>query len=354
MKLLKFYICLALLTTGIGASGSTTDSISESGLVAYIPPNPESPLRRREAGVADSESSVAVRGAARGAARGSARGAARGAARGIVRGVTRGIVRGVARGAARGSSRGIVRGASRGVLRGTARANARGASRSTGRGVARANARAASRSTGRGEARGSALGVEEDIPVAELLPPPKRIEPLAPQPTGYTAHAQPVLYFYLSDPSSDPIQFSLTRNDKIDPVLDIELPFDQEKGQVEAGIHSIALADYDIVLEPGAEYEWFVFIVLDWEERSSDLLASAALQYLPDSPSQAKADEETTPAYAVYGSSGLWYDALQALNELINNEPNNPLLQSQRKAWLTQVNLPSAAAYEAQRLTNIN
>ena len=323
MKSIGVCMCLAvLLTTCTNIYAAALTDFSEAQLAVYRPPDEEAPVRRREAGLAEGDMNTTVRSAARGASRGTARGAARG----IVRGVTRGIVR--------GATRGIVRGASRGILR----AMSRGASRGAARGIVR------------GASRGIVRGAETDILPAELLPPPRRMEPLAPQPTGYTAYAQPVLYFYVSDASSDPIHFSLTREDEIDPVLEVELPIDKETGRIEAGIHSIALADYDVVLEAGFEYEWFVAIVFDWTERSSDFLASATLEYSPhllngDNPSQGQGTQ-----YAHYGQKGLWYDALQVLNGLIADEPSNPLYRAQRKAWLTQVKLPSAAAYETQRL----
>jgi hypothetical protein len=51
-----------------------------------------------------------------------------------------------------------------------------------------------------------------------------------------------------------------------------------------------------------------------------------------------KSAKESLPF--VYAESGLWYDALTTVSELIETAPQDPTLQKQRDALLSQAGLP--------------
>ncbi len=287
---------------------------SSTTLVNYNPANTDATPRRREAGLSEEErrelgdaSSTGARGIARGAARGAARGIARGAARGAARGVARGVQRGVARGVQRGM---------------------------------------------KDEVEKIDIDSKGKSKTVEPLPLPNRLEPLAPSQTGYTSNAQPTIYFYLSDPSSDPIQFVLNRRDQIDPVLTYTIELNPQTGQIAAGIHAIDLSKHPIRLEKNVEYEWFVLIILDQEERSSDFLASATIKYVEDKMKSPSAND--IESLKNLAARGLWYDTVQGLNTLIENHPDNAELHQQLQHLLKQVNLFDTARYQEQLIAAMN
>ena len=322
------------------AQSSTQADIHEYKSFAL---NPD--IRRREAGLSEEEKQAlggtgsTVRGTARGTARGAARGTARGAARGTARGAARGTARGVTRGTARGTARGEVRGTARGEVRGTARGEVRGAARGEVRGTARGEVRGAAR----GEVQRSRIEsiyaeLEDDL---QLFP--NRIEPLAPQRIGYSYDAQPELYFYMNKPSSKPIEFTLNRVNDLEPVIIGYIPVDPESKVIDPGIHSVSLKEFDVVLEEGVEYEWFVAIVVDTVERSGDIVASGIITHRENPMVNVQLPEQDL--YGVYAANGYWYDAINTVLSLRQEYPQTTVLNQQLVHWLSQEKLPSTVAF---------
>ncbi len=313
----------------------------------FIPPDPDEDIRRRERSVEEGGTRGYARGLTRGYARGLTRGYARGLTRGYARGLTRGYARGLTRGYARGLTRGYARGLTRGYARGLTRGYARGLTRGYARGLTRGfAAEEIARLTRRlPEAPEPASDTEE----APTIPtPPATIAPLAPQRTGLSASAQPVLYWYVSAPWSGRIEFTLNRVDRIDPL--ILTPLDPPERE---GIYAVRLGDYGIGLEPDVEYEWFVSIIPLPEERSFDFLAGAPIRYAPLSPGQrVSADPpDRDTAVAAYAAEGYWYDAVDLLCTAIERAPMDRRLRSRRAALMDQVDLPPVAAYDREPLS---
>ncbi|OQX27967.1 MAG: hypothetical protein BWK80_02680 [Desulfobacteraceae bacterium IS3] len=179
----------------------------------------------------------------------------------------------------------------------------------------------------------------------DIITYPSRMSPIASEHTGFTTTASPVLYFYVSDPCPEEIEFTLNEEELPDPVLVTQI-----KGPQISGIFRIALADYNISLKPDVEYEWFVVIVLDPEERSADFLASAALKYVIPSADLVKklADTPEDKLYSVYAAGGYWYDAFENLSRQIDAGPSDSALRTSRAELLRQVKLPSASDYDTK------
>jgi hypothetical protein len=75
---------------------------------------------------------------------------------------------------------------------------------------------------------------------------------------GYTASEQPVVYWYLSKATRDPIEIAVTDlKNKANTVLEIEL----EKGVAKPGVQKLDLAAHKARLAPGAEYELVIEVV---------------------------------------------------------------------------------------------
>jgi hypothetical protein len=138
------------------------------------------------------------------------------------------------------------------------------------------------------------------------------------------------------------LEVTLINDENIDPELEevVATPGN-------AGIQSIDLEKAGAKLETGKEYRWFVSVIADPGQRSNDIVASGTIQRIDPSDELkgeiAGADENTLAG--VYAKEGVWYDAIDALNRMIEKSPGNKELQQQRTALLEQVGLQGAADF---------
>jgi hypothetical protein len=166
---------------------------------------------------------------------------------------------------------------------------------------------------------------------------------LAPDHVGLTIHDQPSLYWFISKPTTYPVELTVIERNAVKPILEKILK-SPEKG----GIQSIRLADYGVHLSKDIQYKWFVTLITDAAYRSKDILAGGIIT-LVDAPLSlpAKLEEAGSRwAYFVYAEEGLWYDSLDAISRMIDVAPNNVELYKQRAAMLEQVGLAEVAAFE--------
>ena len=161
---------------------------------------------------------------------------------------------------------------------------------------------------------------------------------LAPDHSAFTTSEQPSLYWYISKPTSMPIELTVMDPQGVKPILETQLA-----PPTKPGIQRVRLADYNVHLAPGAAYRWFVAVVPDADRRSKDILAGGAIERVDlqeDVKAKlAKASDKELPF--VYAQAGLWYDALKSISDLIDAAPQNQELRNQRTALLKQVGLPS-------------
>ncbi|MBS1112695.1 MAG: uncharacterized protein H6Q92_457 [Nitrospirae bacterium] len=166
---------------------------------------------------------------------------------------------------------------------------------------------------------------------------------LAPDHVGLTIHDQPSLYWFISKPTTYPVELTVIERNAVQPLLEKILK-SPEKG----GIQSLRLADYGVRLRIGIQYKWFVTLVTDAAHRSKDILAGGIIT-LVDAPLSLPAKLESagsSGAYFVYAEEGLWYDSLDAVSRMIDAAPTNLELHKQRAALLEQVGLSEVAAFE--------
>lgn len=161
---------------------------------------------------------------------------------------------------------------------------------------------------------------------------------LAPDHTGFTVNEQPTLYWFISADTSLPVEFAISDPNAIDPLLEIALP-----SPVKRGVHRVRLADHGVTLAPGIAYRWSVTVVADSNRRARDILASGMVERMapPDELTSkiSAAGAEKLPF--IYAEAGIWYDALEALSELIVRSPRDETLWRQRDALLAQSGLPT-------------
>ncbi len=177
----------------------------------------------------------------------------------------------------------------------------------------------------------------------KIISLPSRMVVLAPRPPGLASKSQPALLWYISDPWPGKIEFVISETGSEKDML-----VTQFNGPDKEGVYQISLSDLNVKLRPGAEYEWFVTIIPDNKERSSDFSASGAIRYVRPSSDLSERLEKTSKdrLYYVYAEHGYWYDAIESLSRMIDAKPDDKRLKSHRVALLDQVKLPLEAAYD--------
>jgi len=167
------------------------------------------------------------------------------------------------------------------------------------------------------------------------------VHALAPDHVGFTTAAQPVLCWSLSATSGTRIDIVLVDDVSVKPVLEMSL-----EPPVEPGVQRLRLADHDVRLEKGRVYQWFVSLVPDSESRSNDIIASGAIERVDAVPDLARelTGADSLAAYRAFARYGVWYDALAALTDRIEEDPANPALRAARAGMLEQIGLGQAAA----------
>jgi hypothetical protein len=178
-----------------------------------------------------------------------------------------------------------------------------------------------------GRMGGGTRGPQRDVLVLSVL---------APDHSGFTTNEQPSLYWFISNSTSLPVEFTVIDSQGVQPILETRIP-----APVQAGVHRIRLSDYDIRLAPGTAYRWFIAVVPDADRRSRDILAGGALERV-EMPAELKAkvaQAAKSDLPSLYGEAGLWYDTVGAMSELIEAAPQDQALRKQRTALLAQVGL---------------
>jgi Domain of Unknown Function (DUF928) len=160
---------------------------------------------------------------------------------------------------------------------------------------------------------------------------------LAPDHSALTVSEQPTLYWFISSATSIPIEVTVMDLRTTQPVLETRLA-----APVAPGVHRIRLADHGVRLERGVPYRWFVTIVPDSGRRSRDILAGGAIERVepPDGLAAKLAKARKEEIASLYAEAGVWYEALAAISDQIDNAPNDAVLRKQRATLLTQVGLP--------------
>ncbi len=156
---------------------------------------------------------------------------------------------------------------------------------------------------------------------------------LVPNHLGLTSKSAPSLFWHLDAAAPDGVEIVFTLVDEEGEVPLVEAGL---KPPMRAGVQRVRLADYGVELEPGQAYTWSVALVPDMEDRSQDRISLGLLQRTEMSGKlPSNADE--------FAARGLWYDALEALSDAVDAEPENLNAQARRRSLLTQAGLTLGA-----------
>ena len=146
---------------------------------------------------------------------------------------------------------------------------------------------------------------------------------------GFTLRKSPVLYYYISKATLLPIHFTLMDIRAVSPVAEVLL-----KSPTPAGVWAIRLQDYDMVLEVGVQYRWYVSVTRNPDTPSQNIVAGGVIERVD--PYLVNDDGRTCDRNAVryLMEAGIWYDAFACLNELTEANPQDRSLRNLRDKLL--------------------
>jgi hypothetical protein len=135
--------------------------------------------------------------------------------------------------------------------------------------------------------------------------------------------------------------FGESRSSK--PVLDVQLPntIQTEKNKT---CYCVNLKDYDIELEPDILYRWYISVAQNPESRSRDMAVRGHIQrcgeescLIREMPSR-RCDVNFVQVLA---RSGMWYDSISCLCDLIKSSPDDKTLRQLLDYYMWQAGLTS-------------
>ena len=159
---------------------------------------------------------------------------------------------------------------------------------------------------------------------------------LVPDHVAFTIKSDPSLCWYLSMNTSRPVTFTVVDSRGIRPILEEALP-----SPVRAGIHCIRLREHGIDLKEQEQYRWFITLVWNPDRPSEDVVTGGLIERIPFDEACALNMPCTWNACELaavyrYAESGLWYDAIACLLDLMEREHNNNALQEMLDNLLRQ------------------
>jgi hypothetical protein len=127
--------------------------------------------------------------------------------------------------------------------------------------------------------------------------------------------------------------FTITDDTSVTPLAEVGL--DAPSG---AGIQRLRLADHGIELAPETEYMWSIALVTDADNRSEDVVSTGFIRRVAR-PEALAAQSRSGVDFA---RAGIWYDALEALSDDVDDQPDDRKARFLRSALLRQVKLDAA------------
>lgn len=178
---------------------------------------------------------------------------------------------------------------------------------------------------------GGNRGAGDVLPVLQVL---------APDHTGLTILEQPVLYWFVSKPITSYYEVTLIDENEVSPL------FEKMMGPpAKAGIHKLLLSEFGVKLKKEIEYRWYVSLIIDPNQRSKDIVSSGSIKRVNLSPELQKKLSGTgmDAKPGILAESGIWYDALSSISNLIEERPADVTLKAERADLLDEVGLGEAA-----------
>ncbi len=192
-----------------------------------------------------------------------------------------------------------------------------------------------------------------DTPRARLGGHIRGVEPggpvliaLVPDHVAFTVKTDPALCWYQSLHTSRPTVLTIVDSRGIRPILEQSLP-----SPVRQGIHCLRPREYGVEFRVEESYRWYVTVVMDPHRPSLDVVAGGMIERI--SLDEACALGMPCPSSACdtdgiyrYAESGLWYDAIACLVELMEQDSDTDRVRVMLDHLLHQsgVHLPGDAS----------
>jgi hypothetical protein len=161
-----------------------------------------------------------------------------------------------------------------------------------------------------------------------------RILALGPDHVGRTASTQPTLYWHLNELPREAGRFELVIvNDDESGAELLSAPLSVDA----PGLQVIRWADQGVRLAPGTTYKWSVSFEPD-DDLSDVAYSMRWVELWQPGPEAARrlASASASERAPLAVETGLWYDALSELGDLIEAHPANQSLRSARRKLLEQ------------------
>jgi hypothetical protein len=182
---------------------------------------------------------------------------------------------------------------------------------------------------------GTSRGVDASLPSLLVL---------APDHVGLTLREQPDLFWFQSKDTDIRFKLTMVADGVVEPVLEVNTP----KQPSTTGIKRINLREHEVALQADVEYQWSVALVVDPKNPSKDIVASGYIRRTDPSPRlTAKLVKTNKRQLAdVFAESGIWYDAIEEISDLVDSNPTNSDLRELRAMLLEQVDLVEPADFD--------
>ena len=169
---------------------------------------------------------------------------------------------------------------------------------------------------------------------------------LVPDHIAFTVKNDPTLCWYQSLHTSRPMVLTVVDSRGIRPVLEHSLPT-----PVRHGIQCLRPREYGVEFRVEESYRWYVTVVMDPNRPSLDVVAGGMIERLSLDEACAlgmpcpSSSCDTDGIYR-YAESGLWYDAIACLVELLEQESDKDRLRLMLDHLLHQsgVHLPGESS----------
>jgi len=158
---------------------------------------------------------------------------------------------------------------------------------------------------------------------------------LAPDHVGLTVSASPSLFWHIDAVPAEGVAliFAITDDTSIVPLAEVGLDAPSK-----AGIQRLRLADHGIELDPEVEYMWSIALVTDADNRSEDVVSTGFIRRVARPKALAAGSRDGVD----FAQAGIWYDALEALSDDVDDHPSDRKARFLRSALLRQVKLDAA------------
>jgi hypothetical protein len=184
---------------------------------------------------------------------------------------------------------------------------------------------------------GQGRGVETGTPILIAL---------VPDHIAFTVKNDPTLCWYQSLHTPRPMVLTVVDSRGIRPILEQSLP-----APVRHGIHCLRPREYGVEFRVEESYRWYVTVVMDPDRPSLDVVAGGMIERVSLDEAcvlgmPCPSSSCDTEGIYRYAESGLWYDAIACLVELIEQEPDKERLRRMLNHLLHQsgVHLPGESS----------